>query len=118
MRERDRVRGRVVRLVTVVAVVVGLLVLHSPICTDGSAPVAQIATVMDTGGHDEHDMPAPGGALMTCLALVLSVLVAAVVLARPERRVPARGRSSTGNMSSNAVDVRPPRLAELCVLRI
>jgi hypothetical protein len=110
------VRGRAVWLVTVVAVVVGLLVLHSPICTDGSTPAAQVAAVVDI--HGDHDLPAPDGALMTCLALVLSVLVAAVVLVRPERGVPARVRSSAGRTSSNAADVRPPLLAELCVLRI
>lgn len=96
---------RRVRLAAVIAVLFGVILLHSPMC-------------VAAGAHQPHDIPEPGGTLVTCLVLIVSVLVAVAGLRVPRRRVAVRRLCSSGIMSLGAVWMRPPRLAELCVLRI
>ena len=115
-------RGRLARLVAVAAVLFGVILLHSPLCADGmnAATHMAVSTDMDVaaGAHQSHDMPEPGGTLATCLALIVSVLVAVAGLRAPGQRTGVRKVLSGAMMSLGAVWMRPPRLAELCVLRI
>jgi hypothetical protein len=115
-------RARIARLVAVAAVLLGVILLHSPLCADGmnAATHMAVSTNMDVaaGAYHSHDMPEPGGTLATCLALIVTVLVAVAGLRAPGRRVAVRKVLSDGIMSLGAVWMRPPRLAELCVLRI
>jgi hypothetical protein len=110
------------RLVAVIAVLFGVILLHSPLCADGmnAATHMAVSTNMDVaaGAHQSHEMPEPGSTLATCLALIVTALVAVAGLRAPGRRVAVRRVLSGGIMSLGAVWMRPPRLAELCVLRI
>jgi hypothetical protein len=108
------------RLAAVIAVLFGVILLHSPLCADGmnAATHMAVSTNMAAGADQSHDMPERGGALATCLALIVTVLVAVAGLRAPGWRVAVRRAFSSGIISLGAVWMRPPRLAELCVLRI
>ena len=113
----DTALPRLARLVAVVAVLVGLIVLHSPLCVDSMSPAAHAAMSSDLTQPDPVD-DVPGSALATCLALVVTVLVAVAGLRQPGAQVAWHRALVREIMSRGVPRVRSPRLAELCVLRI
>lgn len=139
-------RGPLARLIAVLTAVAGFALMHAPHCVDGMTPTAHLVTTADHAmsgmagvGHPSgagdvgpsavmsattagavqvtsDDEPTSGSLLMTCLALLVTVLGAVVVLRRslipldaPIPRwsgVPVRPREPL-----------PPCLFQLCILR-
>ena len=127
------------RLVAVIAVLVGLALLHSPRCADGmiatgsmahsggsgmaaggvqgcADPVAAANTPVRTGNSlpGAGDM---GGILATCLTFLVMVLVAISVLCPAWLRIVVTRRVPERRAMIRPIWLQAPSLAELCVLR-
>jgi len=139
---RQAARGRLVRLLAVVAVLVGLALTHGFQCTDDmttmygrpgvsssmAEDVAQDAHAADrmipadTGalGLVEGGSPGPrglGGVLATCLAFIVAVVAGVLGLRRAGLGSVVGILQSAGVVAIRVVVPRAPSLAELCVLR-
>jgi hypothetical protein len=168
-------RGHIARLVAVVAVLAGLLWLHSLPCADGmtaddamthgpntlghsdvgaafgpaidmtmnitgcahpataSAPMPAMATTIGTAiatvthtawaglvGQHSPDPDGTGGALATCLLFIVAALGTLVGLLRAGTLLVATVQLTRARpgAAARAALMHPPRLSELCVLRI
>jgi hypothetical protein len=138
------VRGHLVRLVAVLAVLAGLALAVGLQCTDGMAgamPISAAGVSIECGapatmdGSAAHQMadecPAGtaahvpdtsnfdglGHVLATCLAFIVAVAAAVVSLRPGGLRGVVRVVRSLRVVAMRAVQPRAPSLAELCLLR-
>ncbi|MFC5288444.1 hypothetical protein ACFPM7_15390 [Actinokineospora guangxiensis] len=113
-----RARGGVVRVVAVLAVVVGVLFLQAVVChgvavaetccsTVQAAPEAEVAQAVPDRGAV--------GLVEICLVVLLAVLFAAAVFRVFARVVAGVPRALGWSVPAGRVEV--PELAKLCVLR-
>lgn len=115
------------RLVAVLAVLAGLMLLHSPHCADGM--VTDVSTMAPGSQQDCADpvamaavsaqdtSSAVGGIVSTCLAFIVFVL-AAVAGLRPSGLLNfVRTRSFACVAVIRAVQPQAPSLTRLCLLR-
>jgi hypothetical protein len=137
---RPAMRGHLARFVAVLAVLAGLALAVGLQCTDGTAamPMDMAGAAVECGspsmvaeqaGHHVVDpcLPADasgasgfdglGGVLATCLAFIIAVVAAAVLL-RPLRASGVFKALQLVRVSVfTALRPRAPSLAELCLLR-
>lgn len=139
-------RGPLARLIAVLTVVAGFALMHAPQCVDGMTPTAHLvtagghamsgmagmdhpdgsggvgpravmsATTADTVQVTSGDESTSGSVLMTCLALLVTMLGAVVLLRRSLFPL------GTHILRWSGVPVRPreplrPSLIQLCILR-
>jgi hypothetical protein len=142
IRSRQAARGYLVRLLAVVAVLVGLALTHGFQCTDDMTTVMRGASGASAGmaggvAHDDHAAARMahadtgvsgiaagdssgsrglGAVLATCLAFIVAVVAGVLGLRRAGLGV-VRVLDSAPVVAIRAAIPRTPSLAELCLLR-
>ncbi|MEB3367764.1 hypothetical protein [Saccharopolyspora mangrovi] len=135
-------RGPLVRFIAVLTVVAGFALMHAPQCADGMTPTVHLAFSGDAlnamvgvvhpdgSGHRDPGAFMPGAAadaatddgaadhsmLMTCMALLVTLLGTLVLLRRSLIPLGTRIRMRCGPRARPRTPLRPS-LIELCILR-